>query len=240
MKQIIGFANKFYTLWNYEAVSQYRTDSYGNHHQSGVDHKYYYLKNVSTDIEKVKHQFPGIEIDTELRGEKSFIRNEKTDLPAGYFWGGKYAGKMVDEVMESDFKYCLWSAENYGGQTAKYIADHPKYIAHFAAIEAAKQALINSLPLLKVGDVVELAFQRNGYNANEDYTECWTDAIHGELDVVVCCAGAKRVDGMYPYLMPIINGKAQKIKGKNLAVKVLECIQVQVYDGVVRQIVKVA
>ena len=240
MKQVIGFATQFYTLWNYEAIPQYKTDSYGNHHQSGVDHKYYYIKNISTDLAKVKNLYPMVEVDVELRGEKSFVRNEKIDLPGEYFWGGKYAGKLVDEVIGYDFKYCLWSAENYSGNTAKYITEHPKYIAHFAAIEAEKQTLINNAPLLNVGDVVELTFQRNGYNAKEDYTECWTEAMQGELDVVVCCAGAKPVGGMYPYLMPIIDGKAQKTKGKTLAVTVTEIIEIGVYDGIVRQFIKVA
>jgi hypothetical protein len=40
--------------------------------------------------------------------------------------------------------------------------------------------------------------------------------------------------------MPIINGKAQKTKGKTIPVEVIESIEVQVYDGVVRQIVRVA
>ncbi|HPH38574.1 MAG TPA: hypothetical protein PL108_12980 [Sediminibacterium sp.] len=240
MKQVIGFATQFYTLWNYEAVAQYKTDSYGNHHQCGVDHKYYYIKNISTDLFKVQSLHPSIEIDMELRGEKSFVRNEKFDLPGEYFWGGKYAGKLVNEIMESDFKYCLWSAQNYGGNTAKYITEHPKFIAHFASIEAEKQDLIHSASLLKIGEVVEITFQRNGYNANEDHTECWSDATFGELDIVVCCPGAKPVSGMYPYLMPIINGKAQKTKGKTIPVKVIESIQVQVYDGVVRQIIRVA
>jgi hypothetical protein len=240
MKKVIGFATQFYTLWNYEAVAQYKTDSYGNQHQYGVDHKYYYIKNVSTNLTKVQSLHPGVEIDMELRGEKSFVRNEKIDLPDKYFWVGKYAGKLVDEIMESDFKYCLWSAENYGGNTAKYITEHQKYITHFASIESEKQNTINAASMLKVGEVVELTFQRNGYNANEDYTECWTDATHGELDVVVCCAGAKPVSGMYPYLMPIINGKAQKTKGKTLTVTVTEIIEIGVYDGVVRQFIKVA
>ena len=91
MKQIIGFATQFYTLWNYEAVPQYKTDSYGNHHQKGIEHKYYYCKNVSTDLDKVKALFPNVEIDTELRGTSSFTRNEKLDLPENYFCFTHYA-----------------------------------------------------------------------------------------------------------------------------------------------------
>jgi hypothetical protein len=237
MKKIIGFATQFYTLWDYEAVPQYKTDSYGNHHQTGVDHKYYYIKNVSTDLDKVKLLFPNVEIDTDLRGTSSFTRNEKLDLPENYFWGGKYAGKLIDEIMEIDFKYCLWSAENYN---MPYITNHPKYIAHFEAIEKAKQDEINSKQLLKVGDIVELEFTRNGYNADDEYTECWTEANYNDVEVAVNCSGVKPVSGMYPYLMPVINGKAQKTKGKKLTVTVIEVLETNIYAGVVKQFIKVA
>lgn len=237
MKQIIGFATQFYTLWNYEAVPQYKTDSYGNHHQTGVDHKYYYIKNVSTDLDKVKALFPHVEIDTELRGTSSFTRNEKLDLPENYFWAGKYAGKLIDEIMESDFQYCLWSSENYN---MPYIKNHPKYIAYFQAIEQKEKSDIENAQTVKVGDVVELEFVRNGYNADDNYTECWTEARLGETEIAVCCGGVRLVEGMYPYLMPMINGKTQKTKGKKIEVKVTEVFNTGIYGGIVKQQIKVA
>lgn len=237
MKQIIGFATQFYTLWNYEAVPQYKTDSYGNHHQTGIEHKYYYCKNVSTDLDKVKALFPNVEIDTELRGTSSFTRNEKLDLPENYFWAGKYAGKLIDEIIEVDFKYCLWSAENYN---MPYITNHPKYIAYFEAIEQKKRIDIENAQTVKVGDVVELEFVRNGYNADDEYKECWTEARLGETEIAVCCGGVRLVGGMYPYLMPMINGKTQKTKGKKITVKVLEVFNTNIYGSIVQQQIRVA
>ena len=237
MKQIIGFATQFYTLWNYEAVPQYRTDSYGNHYQTGVDHKYHYCKNISTDLDKVKSLFPSVEIDTELRGTSSFTRNEKIDLPNNYFWAGKYAGKLIDEVIELDFKYCLWSAENYN---MPYIINHPKYLAHFEAIEKQKQLEIAEAQTVKVGDVVELEFVRNGYNADNNYTECWTEANLGNTFLKVLCSGVQPISGLYPYLMPIVNGKAQKTKGKKMEVKVLEVFNTFNYSGKIEQQIRIA
>lgn len=85
--------------------------------------------------------------------------------------------------MEFDFKYCIWSAENYN---MSYITNHPKYIAHFEAIEKQSQLEIAQAQTVKVGDIVELEFVKNGYNANDDYTECWTEANLG--DTVFKCA----------------------------------------------------
>lgn len=237
MKQIIGFATHFYTLWNYETVPQYKTDNYGNHHQTGIEHKYYYCKNVSTDLDKVKALYPSVDIDTELRGTSSFTRNEKMDLPNNYFWAGKYAGKLIDEILDSDFNYCLWSAENYN---MPYITNHPKYIAYFEAIEQKKRLDIENAQTVKVGDVVELEFVRNGYNADDEYQECWTEARLGETEIAVCCGGVRLVEGMYPYLMPMINGKTQKTKGKKIEVKVTEVFNTEIYGGIVKQQIRVA
>ena len=237
MEKIIGFATQFYTLWNYEAVPQYITDSYGKQHQTGVDHKYYYIKNISKTLYKAKSLYPDVEIDSDLRGTRSFIRTERLDLPENYFWGGKYAGKLIDDILEIDFNYCLWRAENY---SMPYITNHPKYIAHFEAITKADQDAINSKKLLKVGDVVELEFTKNGFNADYEYTECWTDAMYNDVEIGVNCNGVRQVGGRYPYLMPMINGKTQKTKGKKLTVTVMEVLGTNIYNGVVKQFIKVS
>ena len=57
MKQIIGFATQFYTLWDYEVVNNYVQDSYGNYHVSSQTTKYFYIKNISKDIDKVKGMY---------------------------------------------------------------------------------------------------------------------------------------------------------------------------------------
>ena len=81
---------------------------------------------------------------------------------------------------------------------------------------------------------------RNGYNANADYTECWTEANLGDTVLEVLCGGVKPVSGMYPYLMPIVNGKAQKTKGKKIEVKVLEVFNTFNYGGQIEQQIKIS
>lgn len=241
MKQIIGFATQFYTLWNYNQERTYQTDAYGNHHCTGIKHIYSYIKNISTDLEKVKSLYPNLIIDETVKGKtNSFDYYVKQDLPENIFWGGKYRGKLVDEIMVSDFQYCLWSASNYGGKTSQYIQSHPIYLAYIEAEEKAKQTEIEKAQTLKVGDVVELEFIRNGYNADDDYTECWTEANLGDTVIKVLCGGVKAVSGMYPYLMPIVNGKAQKTKGKKIEVKVLEVFNTFNYGGQIEQQIRIA
>lgn len=239
MKKIIGFATEFYTLWDYETQPQYKTDAYGNHHLCGVKHNYFYIKNISTDLNKVKVLFPDTTIDEGLRGKTSSWTNyEKKDLPNNIFWGGKYNGKLIDEILISDFKYCLWAMENYN-QVKQYVSLHPIYLAHISEKEKEINNILNNASLLKVGDIVELVFETNGYNADDNYTGCWAKATFNETTIFVNCSGVKRINGIYPYLMPEINGKAQKTKGKKVQVHVIELLQVIVCGGIVEQSVKI-
>lgn len=239
MKLIIGFATQYYTLWEYEAVTTYKTDSYGNHHACGIDHKYHYVKNISTDLSKVESLYPNVSIDMSIRGNASFIRNEILNLPNNYFWAGKYAGRLIDEIIEIDFNYCLWSCRNYN---MPYILNHPKYIAHLAAIEADKMAKINNAQTVKVGDCIELEFLSNGFNPINNYNQCTVNAQLGDTVIRVLCGGVKLVNGLYPYLMPLINGKFQRVKGKFIKVEVVEVIETTLndYDGIVTQTIRVA
>ena len=53
------------------------------------------------------------------------------------------------------------------------------------------------------------------------------------------CSGVKYVGGMYPYLMPMVNGKCQKTKGKNITVTVLDVFNTNVCGDIVSQQIKV-
>jgi hypothetical protein len=240
MVKIIGFAGKYYTLWHLEKENQYKMDSYGNYHCIGVNYKYLYIKNVSKDLDKVKNLYPGVEIDDELKGKtRSYSNMVVQDLPNNYFWAGKYSGRLIDEIIESDFKYCLWSSNNFFGPQSEYIKSHAKYIEHFENLEKEKQDKLNSIDLIKSGDVIELEFTSNGYNADEFYTKCDAYALYNGNDVVVLCNGVKPVNGLYPYLMPIINGKAQRIKNKKIKVEVVDIISNEIHGDSVVQYIKI-
>lgn len=96
MSQIIGFAGNFYTLWNYERKENWSTNSRGEHYLSNITHNYYYIKNISIDLEKVKRLHPDLGIDENLRGKtQSWERNEKIELPYNLFPFGKLMGEDI-------------------------------------------------------------------------------------------------------------------------------------------------
>ena len=98
MKKLIGFAEKFYTLWDYSTAENWSTTSDGKHYLTSVTHQYNYIKNISFDLDKVKTLYPDVEICAELRGvTRSWDKSEKIDYPSAYFPFGKLVGNLISE-----------------------------------------------------------------------------------------------------------------------------------------------
>lgn len=117
MTHIIGFATEFYTLWSYEKENVYAGNVVMNGvgpQIIGINHRYYYIKNISKDLEKAKALYPGVEIDEELRGvTRSFERFEKAEYPANCFSFGMLAGKEIATLSHSkDHVWQLFRAMN--------------------------------------------------------------------------------------------------------------------------------
>lgn len=260
MKQVIGFATKFYTLWNYDEEPQYTLDSYGKYHLIGTLQKYFFIKNISFDLNKTKESYPGVPIDEDLRGQdRSFEKVKREPMPFGYFWVGKHYGKLISEVVKSDLSYCIWASENLDSQTCQAIRETPEFISYLEEEKKKAEERLTNANLLESNQEVELEFTTNGHSlitsdfgslyggyydslikaGDYDGYELFAVARHGEKEVVVKLSECKYVSGMYPYLMPVINGKAQRTKGKTLKVKVREVVDNYITDSQIRQTIKI-
>ena len=51
--KLIGFSNKFYTLWSYSEEPLYKSIN-NEYYQYGIKQIYNYIKNISFDLDKVK------------------------------------------------------------------------------------------------------------------------------------------------------------------------------------------
>lgn len=243
MKKIIGFANKFYTLWEYENVTNYVTDAYGKHHASSVTTHYYYIKNVSFSLDKVKEMYPGVSVDENVRGKvRDFSETKPLEkgLPENYFWNGRYRGMLVDEILVSDFNYCLWYADNGLWATANNIKGHPIYKAHFQAIEDEKNRILSNTALLKEGDVVEFECKSNAYNGDGEGNDAVIEARFGNVTIYITGLSYKMVHGRFIYAMPMINGKFQRTRNKTIKVEVSKILNVSINrHGDVSQTIKI-
>lgn len=251
----IGFATEFFTLWDVNTEPVYFTDERGNTFIQSYKTNYWYIKNISTDRAKVEELFPGVEIDEELRGQGSFVREDKNeDLCPEIFKFGKYRGKTVAEIIERDFNYIMWIVENNNSKTAKYCIEQPEVIEFFTEQKRKTQELMDALPVVESGEV-ELTFTSNpnykvyeGVNLDgmkyDDQIDLeylrnnyYSGATIGEGNVIkVIFKDIRKVEGLYPYNMAFINGTATKTKDKTLKVNI-EVLYTKKYRDFVEQIV---
>jgi len=240
MSKMIGFANKFYTLWNYRTEPQYVCDAYGKYWQAGTKEIYEYIKNISFDLDKVKTLFPNVPINDELRGiTRSWSRNSKLDYPVGFFWWGKYTGKSYDDIIQNDFKYMLWAIEN-NENIKNWALTNPNYIKYLEEEEAKYNEKLNSVDFPKVGDLISIDFTTNGRGGYDNDDPYYVRSNFNGIEMMVICDSAKEVNGLYQYLMPFINGKFQKTKNKTITVEISEVIEQEVYgNSSARQTIKI-
>lgn len=229
MKQAIGFANKYYTLWSIDTQPVYTTDAYGKHWLTGHETKYHYHQNISFDLEKAKALHPTLEIMEDLKGKTSSWTSEnKEDLCPQIMKFGKYFGANIDELLATDFQYIVWICENKGyTSNGKYASALPIVQAHFKAIEDAENKKIADInasfeTFLKSG-ACEFAPEKNLRICDE------FAYVNGNIDGLNITF--KFEDGKYsyneyngfPYGLPIgADGKSKRIKGKVVRVEFTE------------------
>jgi len=97
MKQVIGFTNKYYTLW--EVSDPY---IYWMSKENSVERiDYTYIKNLSMDFDSAKSKMDGeYDIDLDLRGAGSFSKTFKDTANADEFSYGKLHGKKINEATD--------------------------------------------------------------------------------------------------------------------------------------------
>ena len=201
MKQIIGFGDNYYTLW----------EQAGN--GSPV-----YIKNISKDFETAKSKYPDAEVDLSLKGVcwGSFdsVQKERFDDRFNF---GKYEG--IQFAICTDYNYMKWYSERISKDTQEWknLADvmvaagyvicdgwimtkesYEEYMRE-EAIRAEFASLIeNNLPF-------EVEFD---YNNVEFYHCDWSCRFENVK---------KMGSGYYGYYyLPMLKGKAKRIKGKTV------------------------
>lgn len=241
MIQAIGFANKFFTLWSIDTEPVYTTDAYGKHWLTGHNTRYTYHKNISFDLEKAKALYSTLEVREDLRGKtNSWTTENKEDLCPQIMKFGKYYGKDVNELLDLDFQYLIWICENKGySSNGKYAKNLPKVQEHFKSIEDASNKLINDRnntfeEVLNSGSY-EFVAERN-LKINDGFAYIYVN--EGNL-----CITFKFEQGTFSYNeyngfaygLPIVKGKAKRMKGKAVKFEFTED-KTEVYQVIVNNV----
>lgn len=144
---VIGFANKFYTLWEKSDRYIYEADTF---RQSRVD--YTYLQNLSFDfdsaVEKVKNQTESYMVDLDLKGSSSFTYEGKLEYKDDIFLFGKYKKQKFSEVNDDDYKLWYYSkTKDDDEKYSKVLVE--ELIAHALLLQLSDGSIIPQDELLK-------------------------------------------------------------------------------------------
>lgn len=122
MKRVIGFATEYYTLWNYSVSPVYKSNVVVNGvcpQIVGYNHDYFYIKNISKDLDKVKKLYPGVTIDECLRGvsRRTFRRFEKVEVSIDCFSFGQLEGQSISTSTNVwQLKRAMWLILGQSGE----------------------------------------------------------------------------------------------------------------------------
>lgn len=219
---VIGKANKFYTLWDITEDIHQMHDG-----RSYTVTHYCFIKNLSFDKEAAMAKVPGAEIDETLRGHHSFEKVQYPAPPTDEFRYGKYRGTKVADCNDIDYLAWAWNdSESIFSDEVKPIVESkladagyrrlhesryysdPETVAAWEAEQEELDEFINGLN----NDKIEITLASN-------LDENGTTYIHnGKVEIKFNEIAEYYYNG-YNYYLPLDSkGKAKRIKNKTLVI----------------------
>ena len=231
----IGFANKFYTLW--EVYSESRP--LGNGRSYIVTH-HTYVKNISVDKETAFNKYPEAPFDENLRGHtRSWESTKEVWDNVDTYRFGKYA---YTKISNFDLDYLAWYWDNI------YDEDHKAYVEKVLLengyeIEECERDIYSSYGEV-VGKKTERILRSPEFiKAREERAKRMVERLDtlatyepfiivpssnvddegyylGEDDVFYHFQEVKeQYYAGFNYYIPALNGKGKRVKNKNVKVK---------------------
>ena len=228
----IGFAKQFFTLWNVSG-DEYRTE-------------YQYVKNISKDENVVKELYPNVEIDYTLSGGTWIVRETPRYVEqhkSDEFQRGKYSGMKIAEC--DDYKYMEWYFDMCASQNERelifavlekvgyriitstsfydgYEHEHNVLIDPETAQmhDERERKFKETIEHIQNNGEIEVTITSNAsYNIDENNYTLSTD--NDSVYIIVNEAKSQYYNG-YEYFLPVIDGKARRVKNKTFKFKVKE------------------
>jgi len=217
----IGFANKFYTLWNINEEIQHL----GNGRSYIITH-YTFIKNISFNKEVALSKYPEAILDENLRGKTiSWETKKEVWDNVDTFRFGKYNGEKINET--DDINYITWYWDQVYDEHKAFVGEVLKsrgyeirkwdsgseYLMSPEDLEAEKvreASMASTIAVLNRNEPFEITFDQNpnyeGYCRIEDVLYHFQQ-VHENY-----------YQG-YDYYLPVLNGKQKRIKNKPLIIK---------------------
>ena len=218
----IGFANKFYTLWQ---ISE-ETKPLGNGRSYVITH-YTYVKNISFDKETALAKYPGATINENLRGMTRSWDSAPKEVwdNVDTFRFGKYAYTKIADNTDTNYLEWYWNQvysdhKEYVGNVLKSRGyeirtwgNDNQYLMSPEALENERIEEVNKnemLDILKANNPIEISFDHNpGFDGC-----CRNRNVYYHFQEV-----KENYYQGWEYYLPVVNGKQKRIKNKNLIIK---------------------
>ena len=221
----IGFANKFYTLWDITEETKplgngcYRTITYYN-----------YIKNISFDKETAITKYPNAILDGNLRGKTLSWVSEPKEVwtNVDVFRFGKYKYSKIDE--NTDTKYIAWYWEQINDEDHKdyvlnvlksrgYEVRISKYDNEYRYVISPEQILEEKRLATEVTLVMnELLYGEGVYLDMKANPDMIGDYRVGNIIWHFQEVKENWYNG-FNYYLPVLNGKQKRVKNKTLFIK---------------------
>ena len=229
--KFIGFANKFYTLW--DVTSKVVESKYSKY--TIVTNTY--IKNISTNIDKVKELYPGVEIDESLRGHSCTFEyiKERKEINTDKFNFGKYEGQLISEC--NDESYLIWFFDNCDVERKKNVEERLVKLGFvikndtiFTQEEIEKQEQIERMLINK--EELEVNFDRNLSVEFDDSNKCY--GVYRNEDGILFKFNDVKLNyyNGFEYCLPLVNGKPKRIKNNTIKIKDYK-YEITKYDTIV-------
>ena len=218
----IGFATKFYTLWDVDVYTF--TNEYG---RKGRRVTAAFIKNVSMDEQTARAKYPDAPVDLSLRGHSTFSRTEWEPMANDVFPCGMYKGKPIAEC--TDWSYLYWAVDT------NMLGGERRDIAVSVLLKSGRYGEYDGtiMPMERVNELLAEDATRDEIAAAIDLNGCvdimnvtnikdWDDEFGSEtavdrVNLVWDRAAIERFEyNGWEYFLPVKGGKAKRIKGKKL------------------------
>lgn len=207
---VIGYAEEYYTLWEV-----------GNGSKR-------FIKNISKDLEVAKQQYPEVEVDESLRGtvwEPREYTPYEEPVFDGHLLSGKFKGTGLDPKtcdISSDYLrwyHDCWSSNEQEKAAIVKVLESRGY--HYDRYWMSAQEYEEYLEVKKESAVVRAALETGTaevFVETNPSSEGWLSVAR---DVYIKFPELKECYyAGYEYYMPVLKGKAKRIKNKRVRVQV--------------------
>ena len=218
----IGFANKFYTLWEISEDSQ----TIGNGCRVVVTH-HTYIKNISFDKETALAKYPDAVFNEGLKGKTSSWDSAPKEIwdNVDTFRFGKFKYEKIDSKADNNYLEWYWNQvydehKEYVGSVLKSRGyeirtwgDNNQYLMDPESLEREKFELYElnkKIEEVSTGNPINLFITCNPND--EGYYRDGNVVYHFQEVKENWYAGC-------PYYIPVLKGKAKRVKNKNIIIK---------------------